>query len=291
MSLRRRRIACGMLLSMAALSACIGTDDPVGSRGPFPQADTGFVPSPGEDTSPSSGLDVIHPMDVVELDSQEVGESESDTLASLDVSDREVSNSEDAGHHGFPDGSGLNDAAGDVEPDVSEPVEITIPATPGDVVISEFMANSQGGADPGEYIEFYNPTQTVFNLQNCLLDKTNTTEDVTIASRVLIEPGQYVVFARSLDDFSPEDVDGLFTFQLTNGGGGIALICETTTIDSLTYTSSQALVGRSFQKNVNSLTGSNTTLSEHWCATPAEATFAYVPNKFGTPGSANVTCP
>lgn len=63
--------------------------------------------------------------------------------------------------------------------------------------ISEFMARSQSGSDPGEYIELYNPTTRILELAGCGIDKTNTSEVATIDGGVTIAPGAYAVFARN----------------------------------------------------------------------------------------------
>jgi hypothetical protein len=79
--------------------------------------------------------------------------------------------------------------------------------------------------------------------------------------------------------------------RLANTGESLAILCDDTVIDSLTYATRHAPRGISVQKDARFLTGSNANLDAHWCVTPQTPEFAYVDGKFGTPGRANVSCP
>ncbi|MFU8803167.1 MAG: lamin tail domain-containing protein [Bradymonadaceae bacterium] len=272
----------------AGLMAC-GTDPP--ERRGTPQPDAGPTVDVNNGLEPDA--DPGQPDAVQGVEDADPGEPDADPgEPDADPGEPDANNGEpDAELDAVSDAEA--DATPDAEADATPDADLgNQPAAVQDVVISEFMAQSQaGGGDTGEFIEFYNPTQTSFNLNGCVLDKTNTMETKTISTDVLIGPGEYAVFASSADGLGAVTPDGVFSFQLTNNGGGIALICDDTTIDELTYGGAHVTRGVSYQKNVNNFTGSNEPLADHWCLTPDDGTHEYVTDKHGTPGSANVACP
>ena len=175
------------------------------------------------------------------------------------------------------------------------------PAATRDVVITEFMAQFQGGGgDPGEYIELHNLGTEAFGLGGCILNDGTASNALTISNDVVIEPGGYALFTSSPGGAAELEEDGVFSFALNNGGEEISLTCQGTVIDELIYSGSMVELGISYQKDVNSLGDPNDSgnMEMVWCLTPEEPAFNYWTGdaqeddreKYGTPGEDNVAC-
>lgn len=154
----------------------------------------------------------------------------------------------------------------------------------GDLVITEVMADPQIASDAtGEWFELWNATNTTWNLRGCQV-LSDDTESHTIASDLLVAPGDYVVLAKSAPaGFTP---DYVFTgLNLANSGGdSLSLRCGAVAIDRMVWNSATA--GRSRSLDPDSMTATANDPFEAWCTSPAVAG-----QDNGTPGAANAQCP
>ena len=113
---------------------------------------------------------------------------------------------------------------------------------PGDLIISEYMANPQDVTDEqGEYIEFYNTSQQEVSMQGCVLQDASGVS-VLIDQPVWVQPGEFAVVGRSAvpgaSFYFPSSPP---PFNLNNmGGDQISLTCNGLVIAFTQYTQTQA---------------------------------------------------
>ncbi len=167
--------------------------------------------------------------------------------------------------------------------------EGNIPTAKGQVLITEFMAQSQSGTDEGEWIEIYNNTATVLDLAGCKLTDLEAT--ATFPVPYLFAPGEYLVLARSADPAKNHGLTVDFVYSgiaLSNDPGDqIYLSCGETSIDQVEYTKPWIALGIATQLNPAAFDAVSNDLQSNWCL----ATGAYgTAGKLGTPGAANVDC-
>jgi hypothetical protein len=161
---------------------------------------------------------------------------------------------------------------------------------PGDLVITEVMADSANADDGKEWIEVYNNTDNPVEMDGVALTssriggdkaKTHTVGKVTIA------PGQYYVMGNSADDLLPPYVDygyGSDLGELFNTGGGeITLKCGSTVVDDASYDG----VKSGHTRELTAASAPDYTLNDdlaNWCQGDETE---YDDGNFGTPGSDN----
>jgi len=161
----------------------------------------------------------------------------------------------------------------------------------GQVIVSEFMARSQAGADDGEWVELVNVGPDKVDLGGCVL-KDAGTETHTLAGVLIAAPGEPLLLARSGDaaknfGLVPDYVYAGFT--LANSADTIELVCDTVSIDQVTYGAEWVALGASTQLKPEAFTAAGNDDVAAWCfGRPAYGTA--VPPKLGTPGTANTTC-
>jgi hypothetical protein len=163
------------------------------------------------------------------------------------------------------------------------------PTVAGEVIVSEFMPQSSGGTDNGEWVELHNTTTTAFNIRNCILGD-GTTDAHTIARELIIPAGGYRLLARSADPVANHGLtpDYIYSgFSLRNTTDSIILTCGGTEIDRRDYTAADVQLGISRQLDSDRLDGAANDVAANWCE--SRATYGTA-GKFGTPGSANRTC-
>lgn len=163
------------------------------------------------------------------------------------------------------------------------------PAEAGQVIVSEFMPQSIGGTDNGEWVELHNTTATSLNIRNCILGD-GTTDAHTIARDLIIPAGGYRVLARSIDPVANHGLplDYLYAgFTLRNTTDSIILTCGGNEIDRRDYTAADVQLGVSRQLDRGQLNGTANDVAENWCE--SRATYGTA-GKLGTPGAANRTC-
>lgn len=157
---------------------------------------------------------------------------------------------------------------------------------PGDLTITEFMANPNGSENVSEWFEIRNETDTSLALRGMLVADDDS-DDFYVEGDVRIEGGAYFVFAASEDAAPTVDYvwPGGSTFQLGNSGDEIVLSFAGTTVDRVAYT--RAWLGEEGYSTSLDPEASTNSDSSNWCATLADA---YESGEYGTPGTANPTC-
>jgi hypothetical protein len=100
--------------------------------------------------------------------------------------------------------------------------------TPGTVVINEINYNSSDDFDPEDWIELHNPGETAINISGWAMKDDDNEHVFVIPEETIIESGEYLVLAKSLDQFitnSPNvnNVIGSFEFGLSGGGDQVRI--------------------------------------------------------------------
>lgn len=169
---------------------------------------------------------------------------------------------------------------------------VPAPTVEGQFVITEFMARSQSGSDPGEWVELMNTTDEPLDLGGCML-KDDGSDDYIIPGSLLVQPGEHVLLARSGDPVAnhglPESAHVYSDFSLSNSGGDeIELNCGEVTIDKVIYDAAWVVLGVAIALDPDSIDPLLNDDLANWC----EATEVYgTADKKGTPGQANGDCP
>ncbi len=172
----------------------------------------------------------------------------------------------------------------------SAPDEVTItvtfafPVNEGDLVITEIMSNPNILLDSvGEWFELYNPTNTTFELKDCVISDFDSDTHI-VQQSVVVQPLSYTTFARSgTPGFSPDYVWSNFSIANTNdeiilecGGNEISNILIDNGFTS-TNGASLSLLDQKRNETDNDQGG-------NWCVT----TTPMGNGDFGTPGAANM---
>jgi len=163
------------------------------------------------------------------------------------------------------------------------------PETAGALIITEVMARSRAGLDPGEWFELFNTTEDTVDLFGCSIgDGTNPAQH-TISRPLAVAAGSYVVLGasadRSVNGNTP--VDYAWTgFALRNDGDTISLTCGDLRVDTFTYPGSSVALGQSLQLDIDFYDGESNDDLDNWCL----GSIAYAPGLLGTPGEANESC-
>ncbi len=171
-----------------------------------------------------------------------------------------------------------------------DPDQPVAPSEEGDLVLTEFMAKSMAGTDKGEWVEFYNNTDSALNLQGCFL-RDDDNDSFEIVDELVVESGAYILFARS--DVAEEN-HGLplpslvYTgFQLSNSSDEIALQCGELVVDHIAYTGDWVTEFAATQLPPANFDITLNNDLANWCVATTEYGTAA---KLGTPGTANIAC-
>lgn len=165
-------------------------------------------------------------------------------------------------------------------------IECTAGLLPGDLVITEIMANPEGADDGNEWFEVFNNTGGPVDLTGVVL--TYRSSSGTVNTHVLdgvMMPDGYFVFGGILPEFAPDYVGygyGSALGSMGNSGGRLALACDVIEVDGVDY--QEIPSGRSMGL-------SSTVFPDHnendrwddWCAGNA----VYMTENQGTPGAPN----
>ncbi|MBK7155796.1 MAG: lamin tail domain-containing protein [Sandaracinaceae bacterium] len=163
---------------------------------------------------------------------------------------------------------------------------------PGDLVISEVMANPSGADDGREWVEIHNPGSAELSLTG--LELVRSAEDGSGArahvldTADLLAAGAYYVLGGVLDAARPSYVnygygDALGDFG--NTSGRVVLRCGDRVIDEVVYLDSTDGASRAYDGDLppNATANDDTT---RWCDSPA----TFSTGDFGSPGVRNASC-
>jgi hypothetical protein len=180
------------------------------------------------------------------------------------------------------DCDGVDGPGGGTTDDVFDLVE-------GDLVIDEIMQNPSGPEPDDEWFEVYVAHASPVDLEGLYVANAEDSEHFTVTGSLVVNPGDYVVFAHASHDWSDYVYSG---FALTNASDQVYLWTDTSLgvlVDAVCYDdgatfpdptdATMSLDPSATRADLND-TGSN------WCA----ATVAWDGADLGSPGEANETC-
>ncbi|MBV1857149.1 MAG: lamin tail domain-containing protein [Nannocystaceae bacterium] len=191
--------------------------------------------------------------------------------------------------------AGETTAADPCVPDPCTPPEVCVDgactgvATPlaGEVVFNEIQPNPDIVSDEqGEWLELHNTAALALDLNGCELSDQGS-DNHTITSSILIEPGGYALLGRfeaanggvTLDYAYGNDI------SLANGDDEIELRCGGTVIDGLIYSGSWPF-GAGASAQLTPGAGASNDDPSQWC----ESQLPYGDGDRGSPGEANAPC-
>jgi hypothetical protein len=187
-------------------------------------------------------------------------------------------------------------ALGGLAPACEEPPEAgggcSADLAPGDLVITEIMANPAGTDRGREWLELHNASPRSIALDGVVL--SHSREDGSSERRhtlrgVSVEPGEYLVVGDAPRTDLPPHVDyglGNALGPLRNTGGRLAVSCRGTVLGEVVFGAMADGVAWGFDggQPVHYLAASE---YGNWCAARSE----YSPGERGTPGGPNDVCP
>ncbi|MBX5480247.1 MAG: lamin tail domain-containing protein [Myxococcaceae bacterium] len=170
----------------------------------------------------------------------------------------------------------------------SEARTIESPA-PGELVISEFMANPEAVSDDqGEWVELYAPSRTV-DLNGLTLHSGSNRMTLNAEGCLTIGVGTYGVLARNNNPDTNGGLDNVLATispTLANSNGTLAIYAGETLIDEVSWTSTVA--GAATQLSPDALNADANDDPLNFCA--ASQVYGSGMDK-GTPRAANSPCP
>ena len=161
---------------------------------------------------------------------------------------------------------------------------------PGDLIITEFMANPAAVTDAnGEWIEIYNTSNSGIDINGFYLsDGGSDTIQIVSATSLLIPSGGYFVFGRNSDVAMNGGVSVNYVmagFSVNNTSSSIILTDSLfNVIDETSYTATVSGKSTSLDPFYYDAVGNDNPLN--WC----DATTAYGLGDLGTPGALNPAC-
>jgi hypothetical protein len=166
----------------------------------------------------------------------------------------------------------------------------------GEVIFSELMINPDGVSDElGEWIELFNTTDAPLSLAGCrLTDESSPKDDKLVDGPVVIPAKSAIVLAREGDSAQNGGLVGAVleygpSFVLANGGDTAVLVCGTTEVDRVTFTSTWPFAkGTTMQLRQSARSATANDLVGSWC--PATLTYGTGTQR-GTPGNTQNHCP
>lgn len=154
---------------------------------------------------------------------------------------------------------------------------------PGDLVISEVMANPSAVSDSaGEWFELFNPTTDSLILDNLVIsDNGSNLHQINAGTSLLIESGQYLVFARNSDTSINGGIISDYTYSgFTLGNTADAIIISSNDIEITRLEYSAGFSGNGKSTELLKLPGD----IANYQLTPDS--FIYGAGDIGTPGRA-----
>jgi hypothetical protein len=166
-------------------------------------------------------------------------------------------------------------------------VECVANLLPGELVITELMANPAGEDAGGEWFEIYNATGAILSLEGAVLITSaadGSGERNHVIGDVRILPGEYLVFGNMQPDAVPGFADHGYggDLELGDAGGRVAIECNVIVVDEVGYGSSKEGVSRALSSTVVPSAQDNDDATK-WCDGITE----YDAGNLGSPGRAN----
>lgn len=160
---------------------------------------------------------------------------------------------------------------------------------PGDLIVTEVMANPTCPLDTCEWIEVFNNTDADINLQGLRIQDDATNEGI-VDDIAVVGPSSYAVIASHDMTTWPYAVaaDGYFGTlpSLTNTGNTVVLLNAFDVLDEMAAWGS-APTGRSWSLDPFALDPADNDLTGNWCFSADALVDANVGGEYGTPGAAN----
>ena len=164
------------------------------------------------------------------------------------------------------------------------------PQQKGSIIFSEFMADPSRVSDAnGEWLELYNTTDSIINIQGWVL-KDSGSNWHEIQDSLVILPYSYLILARNADTTTNGGLAASYEyagFILDNQEDELILMSGTSIVDQFNYTlnfkiesgKSAALSSKKLNANLNDSI-------QFWC----NEAFSYGDGDNGSPGSINISC-
>ncbi len=170
--------------------------------------------------------------------------------------------------------------------------QMTTCSSPGDLVITEIMANPDSiGDTSGEYFEVYNTTGADIDMLGYTV-RDNGTESFVVSSSLIVPAGGYAVLGRNGDAMTNGGVTVDYEYSglsLANGDDEVVIECDLMVIDEVIYvigTTFPTGAGASMSLDPNFLNTMDNDNGANWCL----STSALASGDTGTPGAINDTC-
>ena len=187
--------------------------------------------------------------------------------------------------NGVPEGTEACDDGNEVDGDGCETDCTLTIVLPGQILISEFMANPSGVADSqGEWLELWNGASISVNLEGWTLRDLGSNEHV-IDEPLIVEPGGLILLSNGTAEASEVPTQYVYSgFTLGNSSDEIFLERpDGAVIDSLSYPNDSFAIqaGESVSREPSTLVVSADPVEPAWCA----GKIAYGTNgNLGSPG-------
>jgi hypothetical protein len=183
----------------------------------------------------------------------------------------------------------------EVDGDAGGTVRAIMPPAPGQLVISEYLANPanipMGPTDAQrEWFEVTNTGSAAFDLNELTVGRLGSPGARVVSARCIsVAAGGFAVLARSADPavngMLPE-VQATFRFGLVDSNGDIQISSGATLLDAISLTGVASGVSR--QLDPDHLDATDNDAPASFC--PASTPYGDLTNK-GSPGAANARCP
>ena len=164
---------------------------------------------------------------------------------------------------------------------------------PGDLIVSEIMADPSGSEADREWFEVYNTTNQAIDLDGFSFGDDGTDSFTIDRGRpLLIAATGYFVFGRNSDPAANGGVTVGYEYSglnFSNINDAIVIRAGTTVVDRVAYdagTTFPRIPGRSLSLNPATLDGTSNDTGASWCP----ATSQIGSGDFGTPGTPNDPC-
>ncbi len=170
----------------------------------------------------------------------------------------------------------------------------------GDLVISEIMANGNGGSgDIGEWFEIANVSGKDLDLNGVTIAGKSTDTPIEIKTPTPLKAGEFAVFGPSSDATKNGGYKPILTytqskFPLGNDDDTVTIKLGSLVIDTVTYDDTSVgkwpavAQGKSLQLSADKLDAKLNDGKEAWCL--ATAKIGTAGTHFGTPGMPNTVC-